>query len=154
MSFSFSMLMYLNSNHTLSICAAVITIHSCVSFNQTLHLGILLFQGRIFSSNHSKYFNNENWKISINLNNNKCFWILLCCKCTISHKQSQDRSTVVVYMELNLSWDERCLERKKKRRTTGIYFLTSFMRFYYFMMFSLWCHVYTCITNKFWMGMH
>lgn len=128
MSFSFSMLIYLNNNHTLSICAAVITIHSCVSFNQTLHLGILLFQGRIFSSNHSKYFNNENWKISINLKNNKCVWILLFCKCTISHKQSQDRSTVV--------------------------FLTSFMRFYYFMMFSLWCHVYTCITNKFWMGMH
>lgn len=95
MSFSFSMLMYLNNNHTLSICAAVITIHSCVSFNQTLHLGILLFQGRIFSSNHSKYFNNENWKISINLKNNKCLWILLCCKCTISHKQSQDRNTVV-----------------------------------------------------------
>lgn len=128
MSFSFSMLMYLNNNYTLSICAAVITIHSCVSFNQTLHQGILLFQGRIFSSNHSKYFNNENWKISINLKNNKCVWILLFCKCTISHKQSQDRSTVV--------------------------FLTSFMRFYYFMMFSLWCHVYTCITNKFWMGMH
>lgn len=128
MSFSFSMIIYLNNNHTLSICAAVITIHSCVSFNETLHLGILLFRGRIFSSNHSKYFNNENWKISINLKNNKCLWILLCCKCTISHKQSQDRSTVV--------------------------FLTSFMRFYYFMMFSLWCHVYTCITNKFWMGMH
>lgn len=122
MSFSFSLLMYLNSNHTLSICAAVITIHSCVSFNQTLHLGILLFQGRIFSSNHSKYFNNENWKISINLNNNKCFWILLCCKCTISHKQSQDRSTVVVYMELNLSWDERCLERKKKQNYWYLFF--------------------------------
>lgn len=122
MSFSFSMLMYLNSNHTLSICAAVITIHSCVSFNQTLHLGILLFQGRIFSSNHSKYFNNENWKISINLNNNKCFWILLCCKCTISHKQSQDRSTVVVYMELNLSWDERCLERKKTQNYWYLFF--------------------------------
>lgn len=122
MSFSFSLLMYLNSNHTLSICAAVITIHSCVSFNQTLHLGILLFQGRIFSSNHSKYFNNENWKISINLNNNKCFWILLCCKCTISHKQSQDRSTVVVYMELNLSWDERCLERKKTQNYWYLFF--------------------------------
>lgn len=122
MSFSFSMLMYLNSNHTLSICAAVITIHSCISFNQTLHLGILLFQGRIFSSNHSKYFNNENWKISINLNNNKCFWILLCCKCTISHKQSQDRSTVVVYMELNLSWDERCLERKKTQNYWYLFF--------------------------------
>lgn len=122
MSFSLSMLMYLNSNHTLSICAAVITIHSCVSFNQTLHLGILLFQGRIFSSNHSKYFNNENWKISINLNNNKCFWILLCCKCTISHKQSQDRSTVVVYMELNLSWDERCLERKKTQNYWYLFF--------------------------------
>lgn len=122
MSFSLSMLMYLNSNHTLSICAAVITIHSCVSFNQTLHLGILLFQGRIFSSNHSKYFNNENWKISINLNNNKCFWILLCCKCTISHKQSQDRSTVVVYMELNLSWDERCLERKKTQNYRYLFF--------------------------------
>lgn len=122
MSFSFSMLMYLNSNRTLSICAAVITIHSCVSFNQTLHLGILLFQGRIFSSNHSKYFNNENWKISINLNNNKCFWILLCCKCTISHKQSQDRSTVVVYMELNLSWDERCLERKKTQNYWYLFF--------------------------------
>lgn len=122
MSFSFSMLMYLNSNHTLSICAAVITIHSCVSFNQTLNLGILLFQGRIFSSNHSKYFNNENWKISINLNNNKCFWILLCCKCTISHKQSQDRSTVVVYMELNLSWDERCLERKKTQNYWYLFF--------------------------------
>lgn len=154
MSFSFSLLMYLNSNHTLSICAAVITIHSCVSFNQTLHLGILLFQGRIFSSNHSKYFNNENWKISINLNNNKCFWILLCCKCTISHKQSQDKEHcccihgVKLVMRWKVSW------KKKKRRTTGIYFLTSFMRFYYFMMFSLWCHVYTCITNKFWMGMH
>lgn len=122
MSFSFSMLMYLNSNHTLSICAAVITIHSCVSFNQTLNLGILLFQGRIFSSNHSKYFNNENWKISINLNNNKCFWILLCCKCTISHKQSQDRSTVVVYMELNLSFDERCLERKKTQNYWYLFF--------------------------------
>lgn len=122
MSFSFSMLMYLNSNHTLSICAAVITIHSCVSFYQTLHLGILLFQGRIFSSNHSKYFNNENWKISINLNNNECFWILLCCKCTISHKQSQDRSTVVVYMELNLSWDERCLERKKTQNYWYLFF--------------------------------
>lgn len=122
MSFSFSMLMYLNSNHTLSICAAVITIHSCVSFNQILNLGILLFQGRIFSSNHSKYFNNENWKISINLNNNKCFWILLCCKCTISHKQSQDRSTVVVYMELNLSWDERCLERKKTQNYWYLFF--------------------------------
>lgn len=122
MSFSFSMLMYLNSNHTLSICAAVITIHSCVSFNQTLHLGILLFQGRIFSSNHSKYFNNENWKISINLNNDKRFWILLCCKCTISHKPSQDRSTVVVYMELNLSWDERCLERKKTQNYWYLFF--------------------------------
>lgn len=130
MSFSFSLLMYLNSNHTLSICAAVITIHSCVSFNQTLHLGILLFQGRIFSSNHSKYFNNENWKISINLNNNKCFWILLCCKCTISHKQSQDRSTVVVYMELNLSWDERCLEKK-----TQNYWYLFFNIFYEILLF-------------------
>lgn len=130
MSFSFSMLMYLNNNHSLSICAAVITIHSCVSINQTLHQGILLFQGRIFSSNHSKYFNNENWKISINLKNNKCLWILLCCKCTISHKQSQDRSTVVVYMELNLLWDKKCLEKKPQN-----YWYLFFNIFYEILLF-------------------